>query len=218
ALESGVVRVLHERSFIDDPTRLLRALRYEARLGMRMDARTEELARTAAADGALATVSGPRIRDELMDLLRELEAPSALERARELEIDSALHPSLAAEPELAAAAALGAAGAGGDRGPRRSDPPLPRRSARCPARGDGRRSACRRHTPLPGRREGPGGDAQAKARRRGGRPRRGARPGDRGRAPGGGRMSPEPAVAQFDVHGARAVFSGRVGGSSDSPY
>ena len=115
-LESGVVRVLHERSFIDDPTRLLRALRYEARLGMRMDARTEELARTAAADGALETVSGPRIRDELMDLLRELEAPSALEHARELEIDSALHPSLAAEPELAAAAALGAAETGADRG------------------------------------------------------------------------------------------------------
>jgi tRNA nucleotidyltransferase (CCA-adding enzyme) len=115
-LESGVVRVLHERSFVDDPTRLLRALRYEARLGMRMDPRTEELARAAAADGALETVSGPRIRDELMDLLREVEAPSALERARELAIDSALHPSLAADPELAAAAALGAAESGADRG------------------------------------------------------------------------------------------------------
>ena len=36
-LEAGLIRVLHERSFLDDPTRLLRAVRYEARLGFRMD-------------------------------------------------------------------------------------------------------------------------------------------------------------------------------------
>ncbi len=115
-LEAGAVRVLHSRSFIDDPTRVLRALRYEARLGMRMDPQTEELARSAASEGALGTVSGARIRDELMDLLREVEAPSALERMRELGIDRALHPALTADAELAAAAALGAAETGADRG------------------------------------------------------------------------------------------------------
>ena len=44
----ALVRVLHERSFEDDPTRLLRAVRYEARLGFAMDPDTERLARAAA--------------------------------------------------------------------------------------------------------------------------------------------------------------------------
>jgi tRNA nucleotidyltransferase (CCA-adding enzyme) len=115
-LEEGVVRVLHDGSFIDDPTRLLRAVRYEVRLGFRMDSRTEDLARSAAAGGALRTVSGARVRDELMDLLGEPEAPAGVERMHELGLDRALHPALDADPELAASASLGAAAIGGDRG------------------------------------------------------------------------------------------------------
>ena len=108
-LRAGVVRVLHDGSFVDDPTRLLRALRYEARLGGAMDPDTETLARRAAEQGALGTVSGARIRDELMDLLGEADAPSALGRLHSLGLDTALHPALRVDPELAASAALGAA-------------------------------------------------------------------------------------------------------------
>jgi tRNA nucleotidyltransferase (CCA-adding enzyme) len=115
-LEGGVVRVLHERSFLDDPTRLLRALRYATRLGFALDPETERLAREAVAADALSTVSGARIRDELMDLLRELDAPSGIERMRELEIHSALHPELDPDPGLVASAALGAAAIGADWG------------------------------------------------------------------------------------------------------
>jgi tRNA nucleotidyltransferase (CCA-adding enzyme) len=115
-MEAGLVRVLHERSFLDDPTRLLRALRYAARLGFVLDPETERLAREAVAADALSTVSGARIRDELMDLLRELDAPSGIERMRELEIHSALHPELDPDPELVASAALGAAAIGAERG------------------------------------------------------------------------------------------------------
>lgn len=114
-MEAGFVRVLHERSFLDDPTRLLRALRYAARLGFVLDPETERLAREAVAADALSTVSGARIRDELMDLLRELDAPSGIERMRELEIHSALHPDFDPDPELVASAALGAAAIGADR-------------------------------------------------------------------------------------------------------
>jgi tRNA nucleotidyltransferase (CCA-adding enzyme) len=114
-LEERVVRVLHDGSFIDDPTRLLRAVRYEVRLGFRMDRRTEDLARSAAAGGALRTVSGARVRDELMDLLSEPEAPAGVERMHELGLDRALHPALDADPELAASASLGAAAIGADR-------------------------------------------------------------------------------------------------------
>jgi tRNA nucleotidyltransferase (CCA-adding enzyme) len=114
-MEAGFVRVLHERSFLDDPTRLLRALRYAARLGFVLDPETERLAREAVAADALSTVSGARIRDELMDLLSEVDAPSGIERMRELEIHSALHPELEPDPELVASAALGAAAIGADR-------------------------------------------------------------------------------------------------------
>ena len=114
-LAVGVVRVLHERSFLDDPTRLLRALRYATRLGFKLDPETERLAREAVAADALATVSGARIRDELMDLLRETDAPSAIERMRELEVHSALHPELEPDPQLVASAALGATAVGADR-------------------------------------------------------------------------------------------------------
>jgi tRNA nucleotidyltransferase (CCA-adding enzyme) len=115
-MESGVVRVLHERSFLDDPTRLLRAIRYATRLGFELDPETERLAREAVAADALSTVSGARIRDELMDLLGETDAPAAIERMRDLEIHTALHPELDPDPELVASAALGAAAIGADRG------------------------------------------------------------------------------------------------------
>ena len=114
-LDQGVVRVLHEGSFIDDPTRLLRAVRYEVRLGFRMDPVTERLARAAAIEGALQTVSGARVRDELMDLLGEAQAPAGVRRMGELGLDLALHPALRADPELVASASLGAAAIGADR-------------------------------------------------------------------------------------------------------
>jgi tRNA nucleotidyltransferase (CCA-adding enzyme) len=114
-LQTGVVRVLHGRSFLDDPTRLLRAVRYEVRLGFRMDDGTERAARAAIAEGAMSTVSGARVRDELMDLLAEPQAPRGVERMRDLGLDRALHPALRPDPELVASAALGAAAIGSDR-------------------------------------------------------------------------------------------------------
>jgi len=115
-LEVGALRVLHSGSFLDDPTRLLRAVRYETRLGFHMDDDTERDARAAIAEDALSTVSGPRLRDELLDLLGEYEAPSAIERLRDLGVARGLHPALDPDPELVASASLGAAAIGADRG------------------------------------------------------------------------------------------------------
>lgn len=114
-LDAGVVRVLHERSFVDDPTRLLRAVRYEARLGGGLEDSTERLAREAVAAGALDTVSGPRVRDELLDLLSEHEAPGAVARLDELGIARALDPALSADADLVAGAALASIEMGADR-------------------------------------------------------------------------------------------------------
>ncbi len=113
-LAAGRLRVLHARSFLDDPTRILRALRYAARLGLELEPETERLLRQAVADGALSTVSAPRVRDELLDLLAEPEMPAALERMGELGVTAAMSPALGGELELAAAAALGSAETGAD--------------------------------------------------------------------------------------------------------
>lgn len=113
-LRDGLIRILHPASFSDDPTRLLRAARYAARLDFELDADTERQARAAAAARPLETVSGPRIRDELVDLLAEDEAPRAVELLRDLGLDRALHPDLHGDPELVASAKLGAAETGAD--------------------------------------------------------------------------------------------------------
>ena len=72
-LGAGVLRVLHERSFEDDPTRLLRMARYAARLGFEPDPDTDALAAAATVE----TVSGGRLGSELRLLLREPQ-PAAL--------------------------------------------------------------------------------------------------------------------------------------------
>jgi tRNA nucleotidyltransferase (CCA-adding enzyme) len=81
-LRAARLRVLHDGSFRDDPTRLLRLVRYGARLGFEPDAHTDELAAQAVKDGALDTVTGPRLGAELRLLLGEHqpEALAGLER------------------------------------------------------------------------------------------------------------------------------------------
>ncbi len=103
-LEAGRLRVLHDRSFLDDPTRLLRLVRYGARLGFAEEAATRRLAREAIAGGAMSTVSGPRVGAELRLLLREPGALEAMRRARALGLGRALHPGLAGDEGLAARA------------------------------------------------------------------------------------------------------------------
>lgn len=72
------LRVLHDASFRDDPTRLLRLVRYATRLGFATEERTAALAADAVAGGALRTVTGTRVGGELRLLLREPAALDAL--------------------------------------------------------------------------------------------------------------------------------------------
>jgi tRNA nucleotidyltransferase (CCA-adding enzyme) len=77
-IESRHIRVLHEQSFIDDPTRVFRALRLAARLGFTLEAQTAELLHDAVAHGALATVTRERLWRELFLAMDEAEAPKVL--------------------------------------------------------------------------------------------------------------------------------------------
>ncbi|HEY3728306.1 MAG TPA: hypothetical protein VGL51_14095 [Solirubrobacteraceae bacterium] len=96
------LRVLHDASFIDDPTRLLRLARYAARLGFAVEPHTLELTRAALAGGALETVSGTRLGSELRLLASETDPVAGLQELRRLGADEALAPGFGlSDPPLA---------------------------------------------------------------------------------------------------------------------
>jgi tRNA nucleotidyltransferase (CCA-adding enzyme) len=83
-LEKRQLAVLHDRSFIDDPTRLFRLARYTNRLGFEPAPRTRELATEAIANNALGTISGTRIGNELRLLANEPDPVAAFEAVADL--------------------------------------------------------------------------------------------------------------------------------------
>jgi tRNA nucleotidyltransferase (CCA-adding enzyme) len=91
-LRAGVVRVLHSLSFVEDPTRILRAVRFEQRFGFRIDPRTQDL--LAGALDLLDRVSGPRIRHELELIFQETQPEKAICRLAELGVLARLNASL----------------------------------------------------------------------------------------------------------------------------
>ncbi|HSB01015.1 MAG TPA: CCA tRNA nucleotidyltransferase [Anaerolineales bacterium] len=92
-LQKGIVRVLHPGSFIDDPTRLYRAVRYAGRYGFKIAEDT--LALIPAARPFVAKLSAQRIRHELDLILDEPNAVSMLRRLDELGLLAPIHPALA---------------------------------------------------------------------------------------------------------------------------
>jgi len=97
-LKGGLVRVLHSLSFLDDPTRMLRAVRFEQRFRFHIEARSLQLMDEARP--LLEKLSGDRIRHELNLILAETCAVSILKRLAELGLLTAIHPSLAWDANL----------------------------------------------------------------------------------------------------------------------
>ena len=91
-LERGLIRVLHNLSFVEDPTRILRAVRFEQRLDFRIESRTLELIEHAL--DLLDRVSGERIYHELRLILQEEEPEKAIRRLAELKVLKRIHPAL----------------------------------------------------------------------------------------------------------------------------
>jgi tRNA nucleotidyltransferase (CCA-adding enzyme) len=91
-LKRGLIRVLHSLSFVEDPTRMLRAARLEQRLGFRLEERTEELIGNAL--DLLDRTTGERIRHELYLILEEATPEEALCRLDELGVLAQIHPRL----------------------------------------------------------------------------------------------------------------------------
>ncbi len=93
-IASGTVRVIHDASFADDPTRIVRAARYEARFRFGLDSHSEALARSSVKAGHVSKLSATRIGSELSILSREETGIEGFARLDELGAARALHPSL----------------------------------------------------------------------------------------------------------------------------
>jgi tRNA nucleotidyltransferase (CCA-adding enzyme) len=97
-LKNKLIRVLHEKSFSDDATRIWRAIRYEQRLGFRIEPDTLKLMKRDRK--MLKTVGGYRLRHELELVLSEKEPEQILVRADKLGVLKQLYPSLKADKWL----------------------------------------------------------------------------------------------------------------------
>ena len=91
-IRDSLVRVLHDKSFRDDPTRMIRAIRYEKRLGFKIEFNTQNLLVSHAA--MLRNVTGNRIRNEMANVLKESEVGELLLRLHSVGILGNIHPAL----------------------------------------------------------------------------------------------------------------------------
>lgn len=89
-LRRGLIRALHNLSFIEDPTRILRAVRFEQRFGFKIEPRTAQLIGDAL--DMVARVSGERLRHELELIFEESEPEKTMVRLNELDVLRAILP------------------------------------------------------------------------------------------------------------------------------
>ena len=91
-LHAGLVRVLHSLSFVDDPTRILRAVRFEQKFNFQIEERTMEL--LLEAHPLIARLSGDRIRHELNYILESHYSAKIISRLQSLDLIKAIHPDM----------------------------------------------------------------------------------------------------------------------------
>lgn len=99
-LKHGYVRVLHDLSFIDDPTRIFRAIKFEQRYLFDMDDHTEELLEKSVANGDIETISKQRLRNEILLILKEENPAIILQRMADFNLLKYIHPRIVISDEL----------------------------------------------------------------------------------------------------------------------
>jgi tRNA nucleotidyltransferase (CCA-adding enzyme) len=93
-VKEKTIRVLHNLSFVEDPTRVFRAIRFEQRFGFQIGKHTQNLMRNAVKVGFLERLSGGRVLSELILILQEENPLPALKRMRDFNLFHFLHPNL----------------------------------------------------------------------------------------------------------------------------
>lgn len=99
-LEKGVVRILHNLSFVDDPTRMFRAIKFEQRYGFHMDSNTEHLLKSAVGMGLVKMVTPERLGSEIWQIMQEPSPHSSIVRMDELQVLQALDSRLELDQEV----------------------------------------------------------------------------------------------------------------------
>ena len=100
-LREKTIRVLHDLSFIEDPTRAFRAVRFAVRFGFKLSRHTEELLKSALEMDLFERLSGSRLYDELLLIFRETEPVAAVEKLAEYGLLKVIHPALKKDEVLA---------------------------------------------------------------------------------------------------------------------
>jgi tRNA nucleotidyltransferase (CCA-adding enzyme) len=90
-IKEKVIRVLHNLSFVEDPTRILRAIRFEQRFGFQLGKQTQNLIKNAVKMGFLDRLSGRRIFAELVLIINEEDPIPILRRMRDLGLLKVIH-------------------------------------------------------------------------------------------------------------------------------
>jgi tRNA nucleotidyltransferase (CCA-adding enzyme) len=93
-LKAKLIRVQHEGSFFDDPTRIFRAIRFVERFGFALEPRTRQLLKGAAATDMIASLSGPRLANEIFLLMEERDPSRTIESLRSWNLLRFLDPRL----------------------------------------------------------------------------------------------------------------------------
>ncbi|HSL02945.1 MAG TPA: hypothetical protein VK901_05345 [Nitrospiraceae bacterium] len=93
-LRARTIRVLHEGSFQDDPTRIFRAIRFEQRFGFRLERATSHLLAQAASTNLIQQLSGPRLQNEILLLFAERDPVRAIARLGQLKLLRFFHRRL----------------------------------------------------------------------------------------------------------------------------
>ncbi len=98
-IQRKTIRIIHSLSFVEDPTRIIRAVRFEQRYGFHISMQGEKLIKNALSLNLVEKLSGARILHELNLIFREDEPETCLRRLNELGVLSAIHPSLTLNPD-----------------------------------------------------------------------------------------------------------------------
>ncbi len=93
-LKQGLIRVLHEKSFVDDPTRIFRAVRYEQRFGFKIERKTLQLICRARDESFLTKLSRDRVKHELWRILQERNPVKPIRRLKQLGVLTLVAPEL----------------------------------------------------------------------------------------------------------------------------
>jgi tRNA nucleotidyltransferase (CCA-adding enzyme) len=93
-IKNRTIRILHNLSFVEDPTRIMRATRFSLRFGFELGSQTRKFLSASVRNGFLAQARGPRLLRELRMVLEECDPVEALETLEELGVLAAFHPKM----------------------------------------------------------------------------------------------------------------------------